>query len=299
MELRQLRYFVVVAEEKNFSHAARRLNVSQPPITRQIRKLEEELGVVLFSRTPKGAELTAAGQVFLDDARQTLAQLTRGAERCRAAQRGELGTLDVGYFGSPIYRVVPSLLRSFRDSYPTINISLNRIAKSAQIDALKLGQIHIGFGRFYPAEPGIVIEEILTEGLAIAVPEDFSVVPYLGNELAIFDSVPLIVFPSEGRPNFADQVLAILKREGLEPKVGAVAEDVRSALTQTVIGSGATIVPGTVAEFSWTGVKFIPLESLRTECPVSCIYRKSDTSPILRAMLKTLREYRRDAMPKG
>ncbi|MDJ0919860.1 MAG: LysR family transcriptional regulator [Henriciella sp.] len=299
MELRQLKYFVTVAEEKNFSHAAQRLNVSQPPITRQIRKLEEELGVTLFTRTPKGADLTPAGQVFLEDARQTLAQLARGAERCRAAQRGELGTLDVGYFGSPIYRVVPSVLQAFREQHPTIKISLNRISKAAQIDALKLGQIHIGFGRFYSAEPGLVIEQILSEGLSIAVPEDFSIVPYLGNELSIFDSVPLIVFPSEGRPNFADQVLSILKREGLEPKIGAVAEDVRSALTQTTIGSGATIVPGTVADFSWTGVKFIPLESLRTECPVNCIYRRSDTSPILRAVLKTLREYRRNMSPEA
>ena len=293
MELRQLKYFVAVAEEKNFSHAAQRLNISQPPITRQIRKLEEELDVTLFTRTTKGAELTKAGEVFLEDARQALTQIARGTERSRAAQRGELGTLDIGYFGSPIYRVVPKLLQAFRKDNPMIKVSLNRISKSTQIDALKNGQIHIGFGRYYQAEPGIVIEEILTEGLAIAVPEDFSTAPYLGNELSIFDTEPLIMFPSKGRPNFADQVLSILKREGFDPKVGSETEDVRSALTQTVIGSGATIVPGSVSQFSWAGVKFLPLNSLRTECPVNCIYRKSDTSPILRAILRTLRAHKR------
>ena len=96
MELRQLKYFVAVAEEGNFGAAARRLNISQPPITRQIQKLEDELGVLLLRRTTKGAELTTSGEVFLEDARQTLAQVARGMERSRAAQRGELGTLEVG-----------------------------------------------------------------------------------------------------------------------------------------------------------------------------------------------------------
>jgi DNA-binding transcriptional LysR family regulator len=106
MELRQLRYFIAVAEEQNFGLAAHRLNVSQPPITRQIQKLEEELGVLLLTRTSKGTGLTEAGRVFLDDARTVLAGIERGIERSRAAQSGELGVLEIGYFGSVSYSIV-------------------------------------------------------------------------------------------------------------------------------------------------------------------------------------------------
>ena len=99
MQLRQIEYFIAVAEEGNFSAAALRLHISQPPITRQIHKLEEELGVTLLNRTPKGTIPTPAGQIFLDDTRRILAHISRATERCRATQRGELGTLEVGYFG--------------------------------------------------------------------------------------------------------------------------------------------------------------------------------------------------------
>lgn len=291
MELRQLRYFVAVAEEGNFGIAAQRLNISQPPITRQIRKLEDELGVILLKRTPKGAEVTPAGTAFLDGARQALAQVTRTIEKTKAAQRGELGTLEIGYFGSPIYSVIPQVLQSFRKTMPNVKVALHRLSKSEQIAALKVGQIHIGFGRYYPAEPRIAVEQLLTEGLSVAVPESFKSDPEPGNRLAMFKTTPIVLFPRSGRPNFADEVIAILKREGVDPQVANVTEDVRSALTLTAIGEGATVVPGTVTQFSWSGVRFIPLESLSTECPVNYIYRKSDTSPLLRAIQSTLREY--------
>ena len=293
MELRQLKYFIAVAEEGNFGAAARRLNISQPPITRQVRKLEEELDVSLFRRTPKGAELTPAGAAFLEDARQTLAQVRRGVERSRAAQRGELGKLDVGYFGSPIYRVIPAVLQMFRSSVSEVDIALHRLSKREQIDALKTGRIHIGFGRYYPDEPGIVVEQIISEGLSVAVPVDFEDDPPPDNRLSLFEKTPLVLFPERGRPNFADEMIAILKREGVEPRVNAVAEDVRSALTLTALGMGATIVPGTVVDFSWSGVRFIPLETLSTECPVHCVYRRSDASPLVRSIRATIRDYSR------
>ena len=299
MELRQFRYFVAVAEEGNFGMAADRLNVSQPPITRQVRKLEEELGVTLLKRTSKGAELTPAGAVFLDGARQVLAQVARTAERCRAAQRGELGTLEVGYFGSPIYRVMPRLLQAFRKAAPDVEVALHRLSKSEQIAALKAGQIHIGFGRYYAPEPGIAVEQIITEGLSVAVPSDFVSGAVSDDPLAIFKTMPLVLFPKSGRPNFADEVVAILKREGVEPTIGAVSEDVRSALTHTAIGAGATIVPGTVADFAWSGVRFLPLRALAMECPVNCIYRKADTSPLLKAIRATIRDFRRDYAQAG
>lgn len=295
MELRQLKYFVAVAEEQNFGAAAQRLNISQPPITRQIRKLEEELGVTLLRRTTKGAELTAAGAAFLEDARQTLAQVARGVERSRAAQNGELGTLEVGYFGSPSYHVLPTILRQFKEANPRVKVSLQRMSKSEQIDALKAGQLHIGFGRYYADEPGIRAEHVIAEGLSVAVPDDLKKIPGKGKRLSIFKNNSLVIFPAGGRPNFADEVIGILKREGVEPEVGAVAEDVRSALMLTAIGAGATVVPATVAKLNWSGVQFIPLETLKDECPVTCVYRRADSSPLLQSILKTVRHFSQSA----
>lgn len=299
MELRQLKYYIAVAEEGNFGAAAERLNISQPPITRQIRKLEEELQVILLKRTPKGAEVTPAGQAFLEGARQAMAQIARTVERSQAAQRGELGTLEVGYFGSPIYAVIPQVLQHFRRAMPNVKVSLQRLTKSEQIAALKVGQIHIGFGRYYSPEPGIAVEQILTEGLSVAVPESYDKELDPKSKLSLFTAMPIILFPRFGRPNFADEILSILKREGVDPVIANVTEDVRSALTLTAVGEGATIVPGTVSQFAWPGVRFIALEELSMECPVNYIYRKSDTSPILRAVQTTLRQYRDEFVAAG
>lgn len=291
MELRQIRYFVAVAEEGNFGAASRRLNVSQPPITRQIRQLELELGVTLFKRTPKGAELTAAGEAFLHEARQSLSQLAHGVERSRAAQRGALGTLHVGYFGSPIYRLVPELLRAFHATLPEVNIALHRLSKGEQIAALKAGRIHIGFGRYFSSEPGIVVEEILREGLALALPEGLKTTEKMG--LRLLRSVPLVLFPDRDRPNFADEVLSVLKREGVEPKVVDVTEDIRSALTLVAIGERAAIVPGSVADLNWSGLRFAPLQALEADCPVHCVYAKGKASPLLRSVLDIVRTFKR------
>lgn len=294
MQLRQIEYFIAVAEEGNFSAAALRLHISQPPITRQIHKLEEELGVTLLNRTPKGTIPTPAGQIFLADMRQILAHIARATERCRATQRGELGTLEVGYFGSPIYSLVPKLLKSFRKSLPNVEVTLHRLSKNQQIAALKSGHIHIGFGRYYPSEPDIVIEQIITEGLAIAVPADFEYDLAPSEIFTIFDHMPLILFPKNGRPNFADDVIDSLKKERIEPNIKMIAEDIRSALTQTAIGAGATIVPGTMERLSWAGVRIIPLDSFNKSCPVNCVYRRSDNSPLLRSIQSTIQDYRRD-----
>ncbi|QLC26418.1 LysR family transcriptional regulator [Parasphingopyxis algicola] len=292
MELRQLRYFVAVAEEQNFGRAARKLNISQPPITRQIKKLEDEMGVRLFKRTSKGTETTAAGQIFLEDAQAILARVNRSVERGQAAQRGELGALEIGYFGSTSYSVVPRILSLFKADNPGIELSLRRMSKKEQIEALKIGQLHIGFGRYYPSEPELAIEEVIAEGLALCLPRDFDGAIDDTNWTTIFDELPLVLFPSLGRPNFADETISILKREGVNPSVGAVAEDVRAALMLLAIGAGAMVVPNSVTDMNWFGVRFVKLKALADDCPVNIIYRKSDTSPQFRRFMRSIQKFR-------
>ncbi|MBC6402899.1 MAG: LysR family transcriptional regulator [Hyphomonadaceae bacterium] len=291
MELRQLRYLIAVAEEENFGRAALKLNISQPPVTRQIKKLEEELGVQLFKRTQKGAALTAAGGVFLGDARQIMSLVHRSVERVEAAHRGELGTAEVAYFGSPSLKIVPEILQVFKNDYPDVEINLRRIPKREQIRAIKVGEIHMGFGRYFPHDPDIYTEEILTEGLAVAVPKYLDIDIHASNWKKIFKSASFVLFPAAGRPNFADEVLSILNREGIDPQIGNVTEDIHSALILTAVGEGFTITPSSVADLNWSGVKFFELPEFGMACPLNCIFRKSDTSPILRALRTSIRRH--------
>src|SRR6516164_7440045 len=144
MELRHLRYFLAVAEELHFGRAAARLHISQPPLSQQIRRLEDELGARLFRRTKRRVELTPAGQAFLTEARQTLAQAERAV---RAAQRGELGELVVGYVTTASYEPLPDVIRGFRRRFPDVDLRLENLRSVQQRQALFDGRIDVGFVR--------------------------------------------------------------------------------------------------------------------------------------------------------
>lgn len=288
MELRQLRYFVAVAEEGNIVAASHRLFISQPPISRQIQALEEELGVKLFVRTRKGVELTAPGAVFLEEARKVLSQLRRASERSRAAGEGQFGQLDVAYFGSTIYQIVPPLLRSFRSEVPQAKVSLTRMDKQRQVDALREGAAHIGFARYYAHAPDIVVERMGEERISVAIPADERA-PRSGMSLEGLRDRPIILFPQAGRPSFADDVVAIFRKRKIEPQVAHVAEDATSALTLTAIGAGACLVPRSVAAIAWPGVRFLPLTGTDATVPIHCAYKRGEPSPILKAFLTVLR----------
>jgi DNA-binding transcriptional LysR family regulator len=288
MEIRQIRYFVAVAEEGNFSAAARRLFVSQPPITRQIQQLEEELGARLFERTQKGVRLTPAGTAFLAEARQILTRTRLAAERSQAAAAGEIGKLEIGYFGSAIYSVIPGLIRKFCRRHPQVDISLLPMSKKEQVDAIKDGRIHIGFGRYYPSDAEVTVETVARENVLLAIAE--------GHPLARDSSValnkllgnPIIVFPRDGRPSFADEIVRIVRRTGAEPQIGHEAIDLSSALALTAAGLGICPVPESVTHLQWPNVRFMALQGLRATSPVNCIHAANSDSPILQKFLATL-----------
>ncbi len=291
MEIRQLKYFMAVAEEGNFGLAAHKCSVSQPPITRQIRKLEEEVGAQLLKRTPKGSELTEAGRVFFSECAAIVSALERAKERASAAHKGELGALRIGYFGSVSYSVVPRVLQFFKQRNPSIDLHLTRLSKLEQVDALKRGDLHIGFGRYYQADPDLVCEEIAVEDVSVCVPKNLFLDLEPHEWPRIFDSLPLVTFPASGRPNFADEALSMLKREGITPRHGPVVEDGRAAIMQVAVGAGACLVPDSMVGMNWYGVRTFRPEALSRNCPVSIIYRRADTSSVLRRFVSAMREF--------
>ena len=155
MDFRHLKYFITVAEELNIGRAAARLHISQPPLTRQIQQLEEQLGVQLFVRTPKGVELTQAGALFLDEARNISTLLELAIERTKRAGQGKLGRLDIGIFGTSVLGAIPQILQRFRDEHPDVRVVLHTMSKHEQLAALRQRRITIGFNRMLTPQPDI------------------------------------------------------------------------------------------------------------------------------------------------
>ena len=289
MEFRQLRYFVAVAEEGNIGRAAERLHVSQPPVSRQIQALEQEVGAALLLRTPKGVELTDAGRIFHAEAQKVLAQANGAVERARAAGRGELGRLDVAFFGSTVYSAVPEALRAFRRAHPGIEVSLSRMGKAEQVAAIREGRVHVGFGRFYGHVEGVAVETLGEEALHGAVPRDLPVPDEGRASLAWLARLPVVLYPAGDRPSFADEIVSILRAAGASFTVDATADDATSALAQVACGGRFTIVPEAIARLDFPAIRFLPLSDARRTVPISCVFAARDRPPVLEAFLTSLR----------
>ncbi|MEL7538928.1 MAG: LysR family transcriptional regulator [Pseudomonadota bacterium] len=290
MDLKQLRYFVAVAEIGNIGAAAKKLHISQPPVTRQIQKLEDEIGADLFTRTPRGVELTDAGRALLEEARDILDRTDRAILRSRSAHLGEIGNIDIGFMGSPIYSTLPRVLRHFRLRQPKVSIALHRMGKQEQIDAIRNDRLHVGTARFFSAEPDLSSVQVSLEVPMLAV-SDRTLRRTKEIRLSELRDRPLILFPSAGRPNFADTVMEVFKAQRLKPRIGHTAEDLTAALALTACGAGYCLVPATVAELRWPGIRFVHLARVKPIIPVHCIYRTDDTSPVLRSFLDALSQY--------
>jgi LysR family transcriptional regulator, benzoate and cis,cis-muconate-responsive activator of ben and cat genes len=288
MEFRQLRYFVAVAEEGNLTAAARRLHVSQPPITRQIRQLEEELRVELLVRSSKGVLLTEAGQLFFAEAKRVLNISHAAIEKSRAAQAGEVGRLDIGYFGSTIYTVVPQLVRTFLKSRPNITVKIQRASKDEQMARLRDGQIGIGFARYYSVERDIQAIRVGEERLYIAERIDGGQPETVATGIEKIDGRSFIVFPQLGRPSFADEVLRFLMTVDVQPSMTDSAEDVFAALAMVLVSDSLCIVPESVAKLAWPEIKFSPITHPAAVSPISCIFLRAGRSAVVDAFLSSL-----------
>jgi DNA-binding transcriptional LysR family regulator len=171
MDLRQLNYFAAVAEAKHLGRAAERLHLSQPPLTRQIQGLEDELGVQLFKRTPRGMDLTTAGQELLQHARAIGLMVAQATERTRRAGRGEAGRLDIGVYGSAMFGVVPKLLAAFRSTHPEVQVVLHHAQTPMQLPALRQKRVQLVFERLLPEEADVQVERVATEPVLLALSE--------------------------------------------------------------------------------------------------------------------------------
>jgi len=301
MDLRKLKYFITVAEEGHISRAATVLNISQPPLTRQIQQLEEELGVQLFTRTAKGMEITHAGTLFLHEARNIFALIEQATERTQRAGQGRLGRLDVATFGSGILDTIPHILLAFRRDYPDVKVVLHTLEKHAQIEALRQRRITIGFNRMLEPLSDIRSELVVTEKLMLGVNESSPLALRNSIDFHEIEQHPLILFPAQSRPNFIDKVLKLCELSGFSPQVSQEVDDILTGVALVASGFGVCIVTEAAQALRLPGVVYVPLSNTPpgSSVDLSCIYREDDRSPILESFLGTIREYARSRRGDG
>lgn len=296
MDLKDMRQFLAVAEERNFTRAAERLHMAQPPLSRQIKALEEEMGAPLFLRTPAGVDLTEAGQTLLDEVPNLLHMAQRAAERTRRAAQGLTGQLDVGLFGSGVLDVIPRVLARFHQQRPEVRIVLHNLTKSEQLQALRERRISVGFNRLVPPEPDLVIETVLREPMVVAMHESHRLAARKVVGVADLDGEPLILYPNVPMHGLAQEVAEAFRQEGARLTVEQEVEDVVTAVALVAGGFGLAVTTRSASSLRLPGVVFVPFRSrYLKDLELSCLYRRVDPSPVLAMFLKVVHEHARSA----
>ena len=294
LNLKQIRYFVAVAEERHFTRAAERLHMAQPPLTRQIQALEADLGTALFLRTPRGVELTEAGQSLMEEAPNLLALARQARERVQLAGQGRLGRLDIGTFGSGVLDLIPRILARFHAERPQVRIVLHDQTKAEQIQALRERRISVGFNRMVPPEDDLVVEPLMREGMMVAMPAMHPLVKQQRVTLPELDDQRMIVYPHQPMPGLAERVARAFVDAGLRLRVEQEVDDVLTAIALVSSGFGLCITTESSTSLRLPGVVFRPLDcdSLR-DIELACLYRRGDASPVLAAFLEVVRRFAR------
>jgi len=291
VELRHLRYFTTVAAEGSFSRAAEKLHIAQPPLSRQVQQLEEELGVRLLDRG-RPVTLTEPGRYLFEQGRQILQRIDEMRAMTKRIASGMVLQFNIGFVASTLYDALPELIRRFRIIVPGAEVNLLEMTTLEQVAALKDGRIDVGFGRLRFDDEAIVRSVIREERLCLAVPH-WHKLATSKRKLRLRTTVdePLIVYPKSPRPSYADQVLSFYRDAGIEPKIAMEAKELQTALGLVASGGGVCIVPASVRRLGREDVRFIELDEPKMISPIIMSYRKSDTSMLLKQLIKLVREF--------
>lgn len=290
MELRHLRSFLAVAEELHFGRAAARLHISQPPLSQQIRRLEDEIGARLFLRTKRRVELTPAGRAFLAEARQAIASADRAVGAAQRAARGELGELVIGYITSATYGPLPDVIRMFRKRLPEVELKLRNLRSVHQSQALLDRRIDVGLVRPHAADSRIVYEALWRERVVVALPSDHPLAHGTAVDIADLATDIFLIAPAEDTAAFHDEVFALCRKAGFTPRVEEGVPDVQAALALVAAGLGINPVAATVQRYRRRGVVYRPLRPRSLRIELGLAWRRDDDSALVQQFRRVARE---------
>ena len=289
MDVRRLKHFIVAAEEHSINRAARLLHMTQPPLTRHIQGLEEELGVVLFNRTNSGIELTQAGKELLVHARAIVSQVDFASDRIRRVAAGQAGRLEIGVYGSALLYAIPNIVSSFTATHPNVEVSFNVMQKMQQIDALKQGRILIAFDRYLPETPGLQVDVVFREKMVVAL---HAKNPLASKEFVTIHDLKGEPFIGEAGASILSTISALFVKYGAELHLVHRAPDVIKAAILVSCNLGSALVPESMGLIQIPNVLYKPLH---TEEPVTvdlhCAYRQDEKSPLLAEILHCVRSF--------
>jgi DNA-binding transcriptional LysR family regulator len=296
-----LRYFLAVAEESHLTKAAARLGIRQPPLSQQIRVLEQELGVTLFHRLPRGMELTESGRALLDDARNIVALVDQAVEGVRRVSQGEAGRLTVGFTGSAAFHpFVPSVIRRFRETAPNVRLVLEESSTGELMEAVGAGRVDVAFIRGpYGLGPGVVVETVLEEPMLAAFPADHPTVkgrPRKRIALSELADESLILYRRHSGPGLYDAIIAACGAAGLSARVAQEAPRMLSTLSLVAAGLGVSLVPASLRRVNIEGVVYVNLaQPAELHAPLNLIWRDEALSGAARKLIGEARRQREES----
>lgn len=285
LELRHLRYFITVAEELHFGRAAARLHMAQPPLSQQIRQLEEELGFQLFYRTKRSVQITEAGAVFLAECRRIMQQLDQAVQLGQQVSRGERGQLVIGFVSSAAYSVLPTLLQSFRAAAPEVSLELHELTTDQQIQWLRDRRMDVGLVRPPVDEPDFCLMPLFEEPLVVALPQQHPLTQQPNVSLKDLAGKPFVLFPRPLAPGLYDQIISLCQQSGFSPAVVQEAIQMQTIISLVAAEIGVAIVPLSLKNLQRTGVVYRELQEPTPKAAIALLTRQADPSPTVQKFL--------------
>ena len=300
MELRHLRYFIAVAEELNFTRAATRLHIGQPPLSMQIRDLEEEIGVRLFERGPRRVALSTAGERFLLHARRILDGVEEAVAEARRAARGELGELRVGFTSSlPFTDLLPDALNAYRRRFPQVRLQLREMFTPEQFQALVSGELDVGFVRLQAGTPpaGIVLREVARNPLRLVVNAAHRLAGAAQVRLAELAGEDFISFPADVGTDLPGVLRALCRQAGFEPRIVQTAREATTQIGLVAAGLGVAVLPAPLESVRIARVRYLALAEPEAQFRLALAIREGEPVPTLGGFLEVLESLRAGEPP--
>jgi len=292
MKLKQLETFVVVAEELHFGRAARRLNRTQPPISRQIHQLETSLGVELFTRSTQHVALTAAGRVFLKEIRPALAGIQQASQAALRAARGHIGSITIGVTPSLMFGSLPQLFSAFKTQYPDITLHLHLASKADQLKDLKENKLHIAFVRSLSHEHELIHETLLEEALVVAMARSNPLTARAQIQLADLQNENFILYRGQAKTSVADQIIAACHQTGFSPRIIQETDDMQSAAALAALNTGITLIASSLQKIGLADLvcKPVLMDTSPLTIPLYMVYPRYNNEQELTLFLELARQ---------
>ncbi|MGW8307845.1 MAG: LysR family transcriptional regulator [Achromobacter pulmonis] len=290
MDIRQLRYFVTVAEELNFSRAATRLHMSQPPLSQQIKALEDEMGVALFLRTRREVKLTDAGHVFLRESRAVLAHLQAAVDTTLRTAKGDVGELRLGMATSAVFHVMPAILERLRRQFPQVNVAVTDMGSRDQIRAVHQGKIDIGIIHEQPHIEELASRPIFSEAFSLAIPSAHPLAARPSIPLPELREQPFVAFSREHAPALFDSFIAACAQAGFSPNIAHTARHALTIFQMVGLGLGMAVVPSSFARGATNGVTYRELDQVTQRVRICAIWDPKTPSDLVANVVREILE---------